>query len=93
MSARRPMTAAPAAGAQHADHAGAAEAFMHLDAGVAQRRATDAGAGLFECQFGMRVQIAPDTGPARLTVGQRLDQRMLRSRAHCSSSTSENMAA
>ena len=48
---------------EHADHAGAAEAAMHLDAPLRQLVGDDAGgADFLEADFGMRVQIAADRG-------------------------------
>ena len=55
--------AAVALALEHADHAGAAEPAMHLDAPLLQLVGDDArGAHLLEADLGMRVQIAADRG-------------------------------
>ena len=55
--------AARAVALEHADHAGAAEAAMHLDAPLRQLVGDDAGGSHFlEADFRMRVKIAADRG-------------------------------
>ena len=55
--------ARPVAGAQHADHAGLADAAMHLDPPFLQLRRDDGGgAVLLQPQFRMSVQIVADGG-------------------------------
>src|SRR6266851_1937206 len=60
----QPDAFAPAAFAlEHADHAGAAEAAMHLDAPLRQLVGDDAGgADFLEADLGMRVHIPADRG-------------------------------
>jgi hypothetical protein len=62
MSARRPSVRAPLPCAQHADHAGAADAFVHLDARLrAFAWAMRAAVRCFgKAEFGMCVDITPE---------------------------------
>jgi hypothetical protein len=55
--------AARALALEHADHAGAAEPAMHLDAPLRQLVGDDAGRAHFlEADLGMGMQVAPDRG-------------------------------
>jgi hypothetical protein len=61
MSARKAERAGAAACAQHADHAGAADALVHLYPGIAQRLGNaGGGAGFGKAELGMCVDITPE---------------------------------
>ena len=70
MSARSPIEACAVAVAQHADHAGLADAAMHLDAPFLQLpRDEVGGAGFLQAEFRMRVDIAADRGQFVVEAG------------------------
>ena len=65
----QPDPACAVAELQRADHAGAAEAAMHRDAGFLEKRRDDAaGALLLETEFGMGMQVAAQGGQKRQIV-------------------------
>lgn len=89
--------AGPAAAAQRADHAGAADAFVHLQAEQPQRLRHDAGrAPLLKGQLGVRMQVAPQRDEFGQQVGHRPGdalqalqrrQALVAVQAHCPAST------
>ena len=78
-----------AAAAQRADHAGAAQAFMDLEAEQPQRLRRHAGrAPLLERELGMRVQVAAQRDQFGQQVGDRRGNRVQRQRPASTASAS-----
>ena len=91
MSARRPTLRVAAAAAQRADHAGAAQAFMDLEAEQAQRLRHHAGRAPFlERELGMRMQVAAQRDQFGQQVGDRRGDRVQR---QCPASTASASSA
>ena len=76
MSARRPIDLPPDAAPQHADHAGLADAAMHLDAPLGELGRDDLGrAVLLQPDLRVGMQVAADGGQLIVEAADRLDGR------------------
>ena len=76
MSARRPIDLPPDPRLQHADHAGLADAAVHLDAPLGELGRDDLGrAVLLEPELRVGVQVAADGGQLIVEAADRLEGR------------------